>query len=160
MKSPVLRNFLVAVLGYTVMFPVAFVLFSLMWMALGADGSFDPGVWDVSIAWLGGSTVLGLIVAMSGGFVCSKLGTADPAQGSDRPRRPQQSVMILCCLVAAVGVWTARNGAPAATLRPDDISMFDAMTSARLPTWLLWLNPVFGVIGVLLGAKLAARKSA
>lgn len=43
MKSPVLKNILAAVLGYLVMFAVAFPLFSLMWVVLGADGSFEPG---------------------------------------------------------------------------------------------------------------------
>ena len=33
-----------------------------------------------------------------------------------------------------------------------------AMTSAQLPTWLHWLNPAFGVIGCLLGARVAAKE--
>ncbi len=36
MKSPVLKNDLAAVLRYLVMFAVAFPLFSLMWVVLGA----------------------------------------------------------------------------------------------------------------------------
>ena len=37
MKSPVLKNDLAAVLRYLVMFAVAFPLFSLMWVVLGAE---------------------------------------------------------------------------------------------------------------------------
>ena len=114
---------------------------------LGADGSFEPGLWGVSIAWIGASTVLGLIVAMSGGFACSKVGATD------------KSVAILIGLVIVVGVLTALGATPATAARPADVSMFDAMTSARSPTWIVWLNPVFGVIGVLLGAKLATTES-
>jgi hypothetical protein len=36
--------------------------------------------------------------------------------------------------------------------------MFDAMVSAEQPAWIMWLNPVVGVIGLLLGAKLEASR--
>jgi hypothetical protein len=65
--KPVFKNVLAAVLGYVVMFVVAFVLFSLSWMVLGADSSFAPGGWQVSGAWIGVSVVLGLIVSIAGG---------------------------------------------------------------------------------------------
>ena len=138
----VLRNILAAVSGYVVMFAVAFVLFSLTWMVLGADGSFVPGGWEVTGAWIGTSIVLGVIVSIAGGFTCSKLAVS------------YQGVAILIGLVIVVGIVSAMLEAPAAAARPEGVSMFDAMTSARQPTWLLWLNPVFGVIGVVLGARL------
>ena len=149
MKSPALRNILAAVLGYVVMFAVAFVLFSLMWMVLGADGSFEPGGWEVSGAWIGASIVLGAIVSMAGGFTCSKLAVS------------RQGVAILIGLVIVVGIVSAMPDAPAGGgVRPEDVSMFDAMTSAQQPAWIRWLNPVIGVIGVVLGAQLEAKKSA
>ena len=90
MKSPVLKNIVAAVLGYVVMFAAAFVLFSLMWMVLGADGAFTPGGWEVSGAWITSSIVLGVIVAISGGFTCSKLAAS------------RQGVHILIALVCNV----------------------------------------------------------
>ncbi len=91
----VLRNILAAVLGYVVMFAVAFVLFSLTWMVLGADGSFEPGAWEVTGAWIGTSIVLGVIVSMAGGFTCSRLAVS------------YQGVPILIGLVIVVGIVSA-----------------------------------------------------
>ena len=148
MKSPVLKNIVAAVLGYVVMFAVAFVLFSLMWMVLGADGSFEPGSWVVSGAWIGSNLVLGALVSIAGGFACSKLAAS------------RGGVAILIGLVIVVGIASAMPDAAGAGVRPEDVSMFDAMTSAELPAWLRWLNPVIGVIAVILGAGLEAKTSA
>ena len=142
----VLKNIFAAIMGYVVMFAVAFALFSLMWMVLEADGSFEPGSWQVSGAWIGWNLVLGVIVSMAGGFACSKLASS------------YQGVAILIGLVIVVGILSAiPDAASAAVGRPDEVSMFDAMTSAELPIWLAWINPVIGVFAVVLGAKLEAR---
>jgi hypothetical protein len=63
-------------------------------------------------------------------------------------------VAILVGLVTLFGILALLPEAAGATVRPDGATMFDAMTSAQQPRWLLMLNPVFGVIGVLIGAKL------
>ncbi len=66
-------------------------------------------------------------------------------------------------LVVLVAAGSALSGIPdgaAVGVRPDAVSMFDAMNSLQQPVWLLWLNPVFGVIGVVLGAGLETRASA
>lgn len=145
MKSPIVRNSLAAVAGYVVMFAVAFVLYSGMWAVLGADGSFAPGSWQVSGAWISASIVLGLIVSVAGGFACSKLSAS------------RGGVAILIGLVVIVGILSAIPDEAVAAVRPDAVSMFDAMSAAQQPTWLLLLNPVLGVIGVALGARLDAR---
>ena len=138
-----LKNILAAVLGYVVMFAVSFPLFSLMWVVLGADGSFQPGSWQVSGAWVASSIVLGGIVSTAGGFSCSKLAAS------------RQGVAILIGLVILLAILAALpDAATDLGARPDDVSMFDAMTSAEQPSWMLWINPVIGVIGVLFGATL------
>ncbi len=140
----VFKNIGAAVAGYVVMFAVAFPLFSLLWMVLGADGSFEPGSWEVTGVWLGASIVLGAMVSTAGGFACSKLAPS------------RQGVAILVGLVIVFAVLAFVEPAEVgASVRPDDIVMFDAMSQAQLPSWMLWLNPVIGVIGVLLGARLA-----
>lgn len=148
--KPTLKNITAAVLAYVVMFALAFVLFSLMWTVLGADGAFAPGTWDVSVGWIVGSLVLGVIVAVSGGFTCEKLSAN------------RQGVVILVALVIVMAVLSAMPDAPLTPTgaRPDDISMFDAMSSVQQPGWLLVVNPIIGIIGVLFGAKLAGRGSA
>jgi len=142
MKSPLLKNVLAAVLGYVAMFAVSFPLFSLMWMVLGADDAFQPGSWQVSGAWIASSIVLGLIVSTAGGFTCSKLAA----------NRTGVAILVGLVIVLAI-VALLPDGSTAPGVRPDDISMLDAMTSAEQPNWVLWINPLIGVLGVLGGAK-------
>ncbi len=143
-----LRNIGAALAGYLVVFAVAFVLFSFAWLTLGADRLFEAASWDVSGAWISASILLGLVANMAGGFSCSKLGASWKAW---------------FILVVLIAVGSALSGIPdgaAVGVRPDAVSMFDAMSSIQQPVWLLWLNPVFGVTGVVLGAGLETRASA
>ncbi len=132
-----------AVLGYIVMFIVAFVLFLGTWSLLGAEGSFKPGEWDVSTSWIVASIALGFVVSMSGGFATSKAGQSTRA------------VWFLVAMVVVVGIVQAIPEAGSLAPRPDGVSMFDAMSSLQQPRWLYAVNPIVGVAGVLLGARLA-----
>ena len=149
MNSPMLKNILAAIVGYVVMFAAVFITFSIMWLILGPGGSFEPGSWAVSTAWVGASIVLGLLAGIAGGFVCSKLAAS------------HQGVAILIGLVLVLGIASAIPDAPVTVgPRPDDISMFDAMLTANQPRWLAWLTPVLGVVGTILGSRLQAKKAA
>jgi hypothetical protein len=141
MKHPHVRNALAAVGGYVAMFAIAFALFSLTWAVLGADGSFRPGSWEVSNAWILAGFVLGVIVSMAGGFSASKLG-AD-----------EKSVWMLASLVVVMGVLQAVPESSHEITRPDGVSMFQAMGSIIQPRWLYYVNPVVSVVGVFLGAS-------
>jgi hypothetical protein len=143
----ILKNVGAAVAGYVAMFAVAFVLFSIMWAILGSERAFQPATWDITGAWIVGSIGLGLLVSMAGGATASKLGDG------------KQSVAILVGLVLLMGVLAALPEASSGAPRPPEIGILDAMSQAKQPTWLLWLNPLFGVVGVLLGAKLASRST-
>jgi hypothetical protein len=148
MKNPHARNALSAVGGYVVMFAVAFVLFSLTWVVLGADGSFQPDTWEVTTAWIGASLVLGLLVSLAGGFSASRLGANEKA------------VWMLAGLVAAMGVLQGLPESGHDIARPEGVSMFQAMGSILQPRWLYYVNPVFGVVGVFLGARFDKGSSA
>lgn len=141
-----LRNIGGAVLGYVVMFAGVVVLMSVFWMAVGADGAFQPGSWEVSGTWSLGSIVVGLVAGILGGLVCAKV--ASDSRG----------VWMLIVLVVILGVATALTDAPAAgtapAVRPSDVGMTEAMMSASQPVWLAWLNPVLGAVGAFLGARL------
>lgn len=141
-----LRNIGGAVLGYVVMFAGVVVLMSVFWMAVGADGAFQPGSWEVSGTWSLGSIVVGLVAGIVGGLVCGKV--ASDSRG----------VWMLIVLVVILGVATAMTDAPAAAaaggVRPADVAMTEAMMSAQQPAWLAWLNPVLGAVGAFLGARL------
>ena len=137
-----LRNILAAVVGYIAIVAVLFALSSLLWMAMGPSRAFQPGTWEVAAGWILGSIALGFVGAYIGGRVCARV--AHDARGA----------MILIGIMIALGVVSALMPVEAATgPRPDDVSMIEATMSASQPTWLTWLNPVIGVLGVWLGSR-------
>ena len=142
------RNVGGAVLGYVVMALVVMVLFTGLWLALGAEGSFETGTWEVSWVWSLGSIVVGLLAGVLGGFVCSKVAVDD------------RGFWMLVVLVVILGVYSALNPvAGSAGPRPEDVGVAEAMTGAQQPAWLGWLNPLLGVVGAWFGSRLAKRAS-
>ena len=137
-----LRNILAAIAGYFAMAAVLFALFLLMWLTLGPSRAFQPGTWEVSGGWALGSVVLGIVAAYVGGRVCA--GVAHDARAAT----------ILIAVVIVLGVVAALMPVEmAAGPRPDDVSMMEATAGARQPTWLSWLNPLIGVVGVWFGSR-------
>lgn len=142
-----LRNVGGAVLGWVVMAASVGGLMAVLWMVLGEEGSFRPGSWEVTTAWSLGSVAIGLLAAVLGGFVCAKV-------AGDR-----RGVLMLIVLVVVLGVATALFPHPATGgVRPEDVAMLEAARSAEPPRWLAWLNPLLGLVGILLGARLARRE--
>ena len=133
-----------AVLGYIVMVLVIFCGLTAAWFALGSDGAFRPGVYDVSTTWVVISIIVGIIAALAGGRTARAV-----AKTITGPR-------ILAGLVIVLGILSALPGLsmdPAPAVRDPSLSMFDAMAQARTPVWVLFLNPVIGAIGALIGGN-------
>ena len=65
-----LRKIIGVVAGYVIMALLIFILFTLLYLVIGADGAFQPGNYQASGTWLVLSFILGLIAAVVGGFVC------------------------------------------------------------------------------------------
>jgi hypothetical protein len=135
--------------GYAVMFVVVFLAFTAAYLAMGADGAFLPGSYDVSVQWIALSLVLSLLAAVAGGWVCARLAG---------PRR-QQAGLSLCILVlllgilSAVPILTADDTAP--KVRTGDVPSMEAMMSAKTPLWIALVTPVLGVLGVVAGGRIA-----
>ncbi len=141
-----LRNVGSAVLGWVVMGLLVFGLMSLLWQVLGPERAFQPESWEVTGAWIVLTILLGVIAAVVGGHVCARVA----ADG--------RGVWMLVVLVVVLGVALALPEVPEVTgIRPVNVSMMEAMSQARQPTWLTWLNPVYGALGVLAGARMARR---
>ncbi len=136
------RNVGAAVLGWVVMSALVFSQYFALWWIMGPDGSFRPGSWEVSGAWSAASVVVGIVAALIGGAVCARA-------SADR-----RGVWMLVVLVVALGVFAALSELPAGVgVRPEDVSMLEAMGQARVPGWIPWLNPLIGAVGTLLGAR-------
>lgn len=142
MKASWLKNLGAAIGGYVVMFAVAFVLFAGAWFVLGAERGFEPGQWDVSTLWIVVTSALGLVVAVAGGYTASVLSVN------------RVGPILLAVLIVVAGVFQAMPDDAVMVGRQVNATMFEAMANARMPLWLLILNPILGVIGVGFGAHL------
>ncbi len=137
-----LRNILAAIVGYVVMAAVLFVLFSLLWVAVGPTGAFQPDSWEVPTGWALGSLVMGFVGAYIAGLVCVRV-----AQDA-------RAAKLLIGLVIVMGVVRALMPVEmAAGPRPDDLSMMEATAGAVHPAWFNWLNPLIGAAGVWFGSR-------
>lgn len=142
-----------AIVGYIVMFVVVFLLFSAAYLALGASGAFQPGTWDPSGVWILLSIVIGVVAGIAGGYVCKTI--------AKDPMGPKIliGIVIVLGVLFAIPVFTSSPDV-VATARPDTVPMFDAMSNAKQPGWVALLNPILGVVGVLLGAKMYKKNQA
>jgi len=138
------------VVGYLVMFVAVFATFSAAYFAIGADGAFRPGSYDVSTTWILLGTVLSFVAAWLGGRVCVAI-----ARDAKGPKALAAVVLILGILFA-VPAMKPQPSEP----RPAGVAMMDAMQRAKTPLWVALLNPVIGVIGVLVGGRRRADATA
>ncbi len=148
------RAILGVIVGYLVMAGAVFGSFAVAWMVMGADGTYKEGSWEVSTTWMIMMFAVGLIAAMIGGAVCATIA----AKGS-------KAAMVLAGLVLVVGLASAgfmmiapEEEMP--TVRESGATMFEATQYSQEPTVMLLGNPVIGLVGVLIGARLLRRKSA
>ena len=137
--------------GYLTMFALVFATILAAYTAVGAEGAFKPGSYDVTAGWLLGTSALGLGAALAGGFVCARIAR----RGSRAPAALAGMTLILG-LAMAVPVLAA-DEPPA--LRPPEATALCAMRDARTPPVASLLNPVIGAIGVMGGAAAYVRRT-
>lgn len=137
--------------GYVTMALIVFVLFSIAYLAMGADGAFQPGSYDVTALWLIVSFVLSLLAAIAGGFVCAVI-----ARNSKGPLILAGLAVVLGLLLA-IPVLTASNS-DAARIRAANVGNLEAMQNAKQPGWVALLNPLVGAAGIILGARLKKQR--
>jgi drug/metabolite transporter superfamily protein YnfA len=135
------------VAGYVTMFAGVFLLMTLFWNLLGANGAFRPGSWDVTGTWIALLLGAGIVAAIAGGYVAAAVA------------RDARAGVWLAGFVFVLGVAMAipvlTAGAPADLgPRPDQLPMFDAMSKGQQPAWSALLNPVIGALGSIVGARL------
>ncbi|HEX6278605.1 MAG TPA: hypothetical protein VFZ49_01200 [Pyrinomonadaceae bacterium] len=146
-----LRSILGAIAGYIIMVLVIFLLFTVAYLAMGADMAFGPGGYDVSMTWIAVSFVLGFIAAVIAGYLAAVIGNSSTA------------VKILAGIVLVLGIvsvimvsMSPRSTDPRTTETPN----LEAMSKAQTPLWVALLNPLIGIAGVLVGGSLHKNKAA
>jgi hypothetical protein len=131
-------------LGYVTLALLIFAGLSLAYVVVGADGAFRPGVYDVSTLWIVISFVVSFGAAIAGGWVARRV-----ARTPTGPR-------VLAGLVVVVGVamTLATMGATeVAGARTEAIGAMEAMQVAQTPLWIMLVNPLVGVLGILIGGN-------
>lgn len=135
------------IVGYLAMFVFVFVTFTIAYLAMGTEGAFKPASYDVTALWLGVGFVVSSIAAIIGGFVCAAI-----AKNSKAPMALAGLVLVLGLLMALPVLMASASDQP--LVRTGNVSNFEAMQHAKQPAWWCLLNPLIGVAGVMLGARL------
>lgn len=145
-----LRTIGAVVLGYVAMFFFIFTTFSLLYLALGAERTYQPGTYDATALWMAASLPLSLAAAIGGGWVCARVAHNPSA------------AKYLAGLVLVLGVVSAyfelSSAPPPKEARTSNVTNMEAMMKSRQPTWVAVVNPIIGVVGVMLGARLVREK--
>jgi hypothetical protein len=136
------------VAGYIVIALFVFITFSVAYLILGPEGSYQPGTYAVSALWIGISVVLSFIAAVLGGWVSARM-----ARSAMPPK-------VLAGIVLGLGIAMAfmTETSDTAPVRAADPSVWEAAGQSRQPGWLLYVNPLVGVLGVLVGASLGRQQ--
>jgi uncharacterized membrane protein YeaQ/YmgE (transglycosylase-associated protein family) len=144
-----IRSILGAIAGYIVFALALFILFSALYLVLGADRSFLPGNYDPSMTWTVSAFILGFVAAAIGGFVAAKIGRSGGVK-----------IMAgLVVLIGAIVVVMLVKENKAQEVRTGDVPNMEAMMKAREPLWVAVVNPILGVIGVFVGGSLRKNKN-
>ena len=144
------RKILGVIVGVVVMFLLIFLSFSLVFLIIGADLAYKPGTYEVSMLWIAISTVLGLIVAIIGGYVCRII-------AKDRATTVVFAGVLLGIGLAAA-IMQAVSPSPAEVARTAEVSNMEAMQKSISPLWVLFMNPFISAIGVWVGGGLGGNK--
>jgi len=138
------------IVGYLTMFALQFAVFMTVYTVMGADWSFRPASFHASTQWTVMQFIVVFVTAIIAGLICALI-----ARGGKAP-------LVLAVVVLAIGF--ALGAAHIATQPPDtgevrtaNTPNLEAMTKARHPTWVIFLGPVIGAVGVMVGGKLKRR---
>jgi hypothetical protein len=140
-----IRKILAVIIGYAAMAVFVFITFSLTYILLGTEGSFQSNSYNVSVFWILASIILGFVGAILGGLISIVIGKSKKAS------------MVLAGLVLILGIVLAIPTLSAvdeeSLIRTSEVGMIEAMQSAHQPSWLAFLNPLLGAVGVVVGSR-------
>ncbi|MFK7760132.1 MAG: hypothetical protein AB8C13_09305 [Phycisphaerales bacterium] len=141
------RKVLAVILGYIAMAVVVMVGLTGAYLVLGPAKTFEAGSYQVTTAWLVVWLIASVIAAVTGGFVCAKIGKSKGAV---------ISLLVLVGVLGGVNMVMRMNAeVPAEDMvRMGDTPSTEAMMKARGPTWMYIAEPMIGILGAMVGATL------
>ena len=145
-----LRSALGVIIGYIVMFVLQVIAFMTIYSLMGANWSFNPASYEASTQWTVMQFVVILVTTIIAGLICAII-----ARGGKAPLALAGVVLVLGLALAAAS--TAFRPADTHEVRAGDVPNMEAMSKARHPAWVIFLGPVIGAVGVVIGGKLKRR---
>ena len=123
--------------------------FMTMYGLMGTEWSFKPTSYQASTRWTAMQIVIIIVTSIIAGLICAVI-----AKGGKAPLALAAVVLVL-----GLGAALLRTSMHPDTheVRIGNVSQKDAMDKARRPTWVVFLGPVIGAVGVLAGGKLRRR---
>lgn len=134
------------IVGYIAMAAVVFGLLTAAFLALGADGAFQPGTYDVSTTWLAVWFVVSVLAGFVGGWVARMV--------AQKKQVGYWFAAIVLLLGVVSGMMEVGKTVPGP--RTGTVDNFEAMNKAQQPSWVVWVTPILGAVSVVIGAR---RKS-
>lgn len=144
-----LRNIGGVIVGYLVMFAFILITFTVLYLLLGAEGSFQPNSYEISGVWMVLSIILGIVAAVLGGWVCAKIAVS--------PKAAYVLAVVVLLLGIGMAIPAMSSDSAMPEIRTGDVSNMEAMQNAKTPTWMMFLNPLLGAVGIVIGARMVKK---
>jgi hypothetical protein len=132
------------------MFILQVAAFMTIYTVMGPDWSFQPSSYQASTRWTAMQFGVILVTAIIAGLICAVI-----AKGGKAPLALAAVVLLLGLAIAFAG--TALRPADTHEIRTGNVPNMEAMNKARHPSWVVFLGPVIGAVGVVIGGKLRRR---
>ncbi|MBT8377975.1 MAG: hypothetical protein KJN64_01955 [Ignavibacteria bacterium] len=145
------RKIIGVVVGYITIFVIVFVSFTILYMILGHDGTFEAGSYQVTTTWIIISFILGLVAAILGGFVCVLI-------AKDRKTAYWLAGLVLVLGIALAIPALGETNEELNKVREETAGNMEAMENAKQPPISLIFNPIIGAVGVIAGSRLKKTK--
>src|SRR5260221_2735984 len=145
-----LRSSLGVIVGYIVMFILQVAAFMTIYSLMGPNWSFRPASYDASTRWTVTQFGVILVTTIIAGLICAAI-----AKGGKAPLALAAVVLVLGLALALAS--TALRPADTHEIRTGSVPNMEAMSKARHPSWVIFLSPIIGAVGLVIGGKLRRR---
>ena len=145
-----IRSVLAVIFAYILMFILQVASFMTIYSLMGADWSFEPASYQATMRWTVMQFVVIFITAAIAGLVCALI-----AGGGKAPLALAAVVLVLGFGLGALSI--ALRPTDTHEVRTGNVPQMEAMNKARHPLWVVFLGPVIGATGVVIGGKLKRR---